>query len=81
MVASAGRLCGQGTRPFSILRTHVLDSIAFTARLKFNLELWHWDEAAKVTFDTVSYFYLAQDATDNLPLSTVAEFRLSRLGR
>jgi len=66
---------------FSILRTHVLDSIAFTTRLKFNLELWHWDEAAQVTFDTVSYFYLAQDATDNLLLSTVAEFRLSPLGR
>ena len=65
---------------FSILRTHVLDPIRFSASLKFNLELWHWNESAQVTFDTVAYFYLAQDATDNLPLPSAADFRLSPLG-
>ncbi len=66
---------------FSILRTHVLDPIPFTTNLKFNLELWHWDDSALVTLDTVSYFYLAPDATDNLPPPTAADFRLSPLGR
>ncbi len=64
---------------FSMLRTHVLDPIPFSASLKFNLELWHWDEGAQVTFDTVTYFYLAQGATDNLPLPSAEDFRLSPL--
>jgi Protein of unknown function (DUF2961) len=65
---------------FSLLRAHVLDPIRFTNSLKFNLELWHWDEGAKVTFDTVTYFYLSQDGIDNLPLPAFADFRLSPLG-
>jgi hypothetical protein len=52
---------------FSMLRSNVLDPIRFSASIKFNLELWHWDDNAQVTFDTISYFYLAQNATDNLP--------------
>jgi hypothetical protein len=62
---------------FSMLRAHVFDPIRFTTSLKFNLELWHWDDQAQVTFDTVTYFYLAQDATDNLPPPTEVDFRLS----
>jgi len=65
---------------FSMLRTDVLDPIRFAKNLRFNLELWHWDENAQVTFDTISYFYLAQSATDNLPLPAVGDFRLSPLG-
>jgi hypothetical protein len=62
---------------FSLFRSHVLDPIRFTTSLKFNLELWHWDADAQVTFDTVTYFYLAQDGTDNMPPAEGAEFRLS----
>ena len=62
---------------FSMFRAHVLDPIRFSKSLKFNLELWHWDEDAQVTFDTVAYFYLAQDGTDNLPPPTVVDFRPS----
>jgi hypothetical protein len=66
---------------FSMVRAHVLDPIRFATSLKFNLELWHWDDDAQVTFDTVTYFYLAQDATDNLPMPTAADFRLSPFGQ
>jgi hypothetical protein len=66
---------------FSMLRTHILDPIRFSASLKFNLELWHWDDSAQVTFDNVAYFYLAAGATDNLPLPTDLDFRLSPLGQ
>jgi len=65
---------------FSLLRVHVLDPIRFAKALKFNLELWHWDNDASVTFDTVTYFYLAQDGVDNLPLAETADFRLSPFG-
>ena len=66
---------------FSMLRTHILDPIRFSASLKFNLELWHWDDSAEVTFDNVAYFYLSASATDNLPLPTDQAFRLSPLGQ
>ena len=62
---------------FSLLRAHVLDPIRFSSKLKFNLELWHWDEAAQVTFDTVAYFYLSQNGIDNMPPAASAGFRLS----
>ena len=71
---------GEANGLFSMLRTHVLDPIRFSTALKFNLELWHWDDDAQVTFDTVAYFYLAQNATDNLPVPSVADFRLSPFG-
>ena len=44
------------------------------------LELWHWDKDPEVTFDTVAYFYLAQDGANNLPLPVPADFRLSPFG-
>jgi hypothetical protein len=65
---------------FSDLRVHVLDPIRFSTLLKFNLELWHWDDTGKVTFDNLSYFYLAPGATDNSPIPTAAAFRLSPFG-
>jgi hypothetical protein len=68
---------GDANGLFSMLRTHILDPIRFSSSLKFNLELWHWDDSAQVTFDDVAYFYLAASATDNLPLPTAQDFRLS----
>jgi hypothetical protein len=62
---------------FSLLRAHVLDPIRFSSKLKFNLELWHWDEAAQVTLETVAYFYLSQNGIDNMPPAGSAGFRLS----
>jgi len=70
---------GSANGLFSLLRTHILDPIPFTTSIKFNLELWHWDEDAQVTFDSLTYFYLSQDGTDNLPLPSIDEFRLSPL--
>jgi hypothetical protein len=61
---------------FSMFRAHILDPIRFDKHLRFNLELWHWDDSAQVTFDTVAYFYLAQDGLDNLPAPTSIDFRL-----
>jgi hypothetical protein len=68
---------GAASGLFSILRAHVLDPIRFSSSLRFDLELWHWDDAAEITFDTISYFYLASGSTDNIPLAAPADFRLS----
>lgn len=65
---------------FSMVRAHVLDPIRFSKSLKFNLELWHWDEDAQVTFDTVAYFYLSQNGVDNLSPAIEGDFRLSPFG-
>jgi hypothetical protein len=65
---------------FSLLRVNILDPIRFENAHRFNLELWHWDKDSQVTFDTISYFYLAPDGTDNLPLADSADFRLSPFG-
>ncbi len=43
-------------------RVHVLDAIPFDARLRFDLELWHWTEDTTIGFDTVAYFYAASGA-------------------
>ncbi len=77
-LAAGGFGAAQGL--FSLLRAHVLDPIRFANTLKFNLELWHWDDDAQVTFDTITYFYLSQDGTDNLPAPEGGEFRLSPFG-
>jgi hypothetical protein len=72
---------GAARGSFSILRAHVLDPIRFAKNLKLNLELWHWDKDAEVTFDTVAYFYLGQNGIDNLPPAMDGDFRLSPFGR
>lgn len=66
---------------FSMLRLHILDPIRFASSLRFDLELWHWDEAAQVTFDTVTYFYLSPGGTDRLPAPALADYRLSPFSR
>jgi hypothetical protein len=66
---------------FSMFRAHVLDPIRFSQSLRFNLELWHWDEGAQVTFDTVAYFYLSQNGADNLSPAIEGDFRLFPFGR
>jgi hypothetical protein len=46
----------------SMARYHLFDAIPFDSQITFNMELWHWDPAAQVTYDTISYFYVDQNA-------------------
>jgi len=41
---------------FSMNRYHVIDAIPFTRALRFDLELWHWDDTS-VAWSTVAYLY------------------------
>jgi hypothetical protein len=40
----------------SNLRLHVLDAIPFTRSLRFDLELWHWDDT-RVAWSSLAYYY------------------------
>jgi hypothetical protein len=43
-------------------RFRTLDAIPFARALRFDLELWHWEET-RVTWDGMSYFYARPGAT------------------
>jgi hypothetical protein len=63
----------------SMARYHVFDAIPFDSQITFNMELWHWDPDAQVTYDTISYFYLDQNAVDLVPIPVDSDFRMSPL--
>jgi len=48
-------------------RLHVLDSVPFERSFRFDLEVWHWVEQAKVDYATVAYWYGAPGASPGLP--------------
>jgi hypothetical protein len=41
---------------FSLYRWHLLDAVPFQKALRFDLELWHWDETL-VTWASTAYYY------------------------
>ncbi len=61
-------------------RLHVLDSVPFERSFRFDLEVWHWVEQAKVDYATVAYWYGAPRAASGLPkVPNAAERALPRL--
>lgn len=48
-------------------RLHVLDSVPFERSFRFDFEVWHWAEQAKVDYATVAYWYGAPGASSGLP--------------
>ncbi len=61
-------------------RSHGLDSVPFQQSFRFDLEVWHWVEQAKVDYATVAYWYGAPGATAGLPaVPLAAERDLPRL--
>lgn len=48
----------------SVNRFHVIDRIPFTRDLRFDMELWHWDEKCKVNMAVTAYWYARPGATD-----------------
>ncbi len=54
----------------SLNRWHVLDRIPFAQSMRFDMELWHWHERAKVDMSVVAYWYADARATDGFePIS------------
>ena len=48
----------------SLNRFHILDRIPFTKDLRFDMELWHWNEQCKVNLAVTAYWYARPGATD-----------------
>lgn len=70
------RRTGSARGQVSNARFHVLDSIPFESSLTFNLELWHWNPATTIFYDTMAYVYLAPNARDMLPELDAGALRL-----
>jgi hypothetical protein len=51
---------------FSMNRFHVLDPIPFARTLRFDFEVWHWNETS-VAMDAMLYWYARPEATDDFP--------------
>ena len=63
-------------------RLHVLDSVPFERSFRFDLEVWHWVEQARVDYATVAYWYGAPGALSGLPaLPNAAARALERLAQ
>jgi len=48
----------------SVNRFHILDRIPFTKDLRFDMELWHWNERCQVNMAVTAYWYARPGATD-----------------
>ncbi len=49
----------------SVNRWHILDRIPFERRFRFDMELWHWHQKAKVTMSVATYWYARPGATSD----------------
>lgn len=47
-------------------RFHIADPIPFRKSLKFDMEIWHWDDD-DISYAVTNYFYAKPGATHNLP--------------
>lgn len=48
----------------SVNRFHIIDRIPFTRDIKFDMELWHWNETCKVNMAVTAYWYARPGGTD-----------------
>ncbi len=48
----------------AVNRWHILDAIPFTREFRFDMELWHWDPAVKVTMSVVPCWYARPGGSD-----------------
>jgi hypothetical protein len=51
---------------YSMNRFHVLDPIPFSRTLRFDLEIWHWQDTS-ISVDATVYWYARPGARDDLP--------------
>ena len=47
-------------------RFHVLDPIPFSRALRFDLEIWHWQDTS-IAVDATVYWYARPGARNDLP--------------
>jgi len=49
---------------FSMNRMQLLDAVPFSSRVRFDLELWHFDDT-NVTYDSMAYYYARPGARES----------------
>jgi hypothetical protein len=62
----------------AVNRWHILDSIPFAERFRFDMEIWHWKDCA-VSVAATSYWYAQPGAADNFPALTKDDLRIPQL--
>lgn len=63
----------------SVNRFHLLDAIPFERALRFDLEVWHWNEGATVDYASVAYWYSEPDARADFAAPTLRELRVPEI--
>ncbi len=64
----------------SVNRWHILDRIPFRRSLKFDMELWHWNEKARVALSATTYWYARPGAGSHTPAIRPQMLRVTKLG-
>lgn len=62
-----------------INRFHILDRIPFNKDFRFDMELWHWNEAAKVDMSVTAYWYARPGGSDKFPPIRAEDLRVPNL--
>ena len=63
----------------AVNRWHVLDKIPFERELRFDMELWHWNDDTTVDMSVVSYWYARPGASDEFPPIAPQQLRVTRI--
>jgi hypothetical protein len=49
----------------SVNRFHILDKIPYTKQFQFDIEVWHWNEKARISYNAASYWYARPGGSDS----------------
>ena len=63
----------------SVNRWHIIDRIPFTSDFRFDMELWHWIDSARVDMSVVSYWYARPGSRDEVPPIHAADLRVANM--
>lgn len=63
----------------TVNRFHFLDRIPFSKTFRFDMELWHWNETAKVDMAVTSFWYARPGGTDGYAPVAAADLRMPAL--
>jgi hypothetical protein len=76
---SQPRMDGPGNSGHTCLsRFHVTDDMPFDSRLRFEMEIWHWDNA-EISMAVTNYYYAFEGAADNIEPIDQAELAIPKL--
>lgn len=73
------RMDGPGNSGHTCLsRFHIMDDMPFFSQLRFEMEIWHWDNA-EISMAVTNYYYAFKEAYDNIEPIDPAELSIPNL--